>query len=271
MGTENVFVLFSNKYFMKNLRIKHFGLGWLFIISFVQNLQAQTFDWAKNQGGTSSDVATDIVTDDAGNVYTVGYFSGTVDFDPSGAVQNLTSAGLQDIFVSKLDAAGSLVWVHRFGSVNNDVANGIALDPFGNILITGGFYATFDVDPGPGVFNLSNLTGSDIYVLKLTTNASFVWAKQFGGNNDNQIGNKVTTDAAGNVYSTGQSIGSIDFDPGAGTAMKGVAGTTNTNFYVSKLDVNGNYVWAQAMGTAGSGGYGLDIAVSSTNQVYSCG
>jgi hypothetical protein len=255
---------------MKNYRIKHFGLGLVFIISFFQNFQAQTFDWAKSQGGTSSDIALDVVTDAAGNVYTVGYFSGTVDFDPSGVTQNLVSAGAQDIFVSKLNATGALVWVLRFGAANNDVANGIALDPSGNILITGWFNSIVDFDPGAGVVTLNNTSGSDIYVLKLTANGNFVWVKQFGGNVENQVGNKITTDAAGNVYSTGQSKAVIDFDPGPGTANLGVAGTS-PSFYVSKLDVNGNYVWAKVMGTSGSLAYGLDIEVSSVGEVYTCG
>jgi hypothetical protein len=262
--------LFSNTHFMKNYRIKHFGLGLVFIISFFQNFQAQTFDWAKSQGGTSSDIALDVVTDAAGNVYTVGYFSGTVDFDPSGVTQNLVSAGAQDIFVSKLNATGALVWVLRFGAANNDVANGIALDPSGNILITGWFNSIVDFDPGAGVVTLNNTSGSDIYVLKLTANGNFVWVKQFGGNVENQVGNKITTDAAGNVYSTGQSKAVIDFDPGPGTANLGVAGTS-PSFYVSKLDVNGNYVWAKVMGTSGSLAYGLDIEVSSVGEVYTCG
>lgn len=258
---------------MKKIRRIHFALFCILIISLNQNLQAQTFDWAKSQGGTSSDIALDVVTDAAGNVYTVGYFSGTVDFDPSGVTQNLVSAGAQDIFVSKLNSTGALVWVLRFGAANNDVANGIALDPSGNILITGSFLNIVDFDPGAGVVTLNNASGSsgsDIYVLKLTANGNFVWVKQFGGNVENQVGNKITTDAAGNVYSTGVSRAVIDFDPGPGTANLGVAGTS-PSFYVSKLDVNGNYVWAKVMGTSGSLAYGLDIEVSSVGDVYSCG
>jgi hypothetical protein len=254
--------------------MKKLILFFLLILAIKDNqLIAQTFDWAKSQGGASSDVALDVVTDAAGNVYTVGYFNGTVDFDPSGVTQNLVSAGAQDIFVSKLNATGALVWVLRFGAANNDVANGIALDPSGNILITGWFNNIIDFDPGAGVVTLNNASGSsgsDIYVLKLTANGNFVWVKQFGGNVENQVGNKITTDAAGNVYSTGQSKAVIDFDPGAGTANLGVAGTS-PSFYVSKLDVNGNYVWAKVMGTSGSLAYGLDIEVSSVGDVYSCG
>jgi hypothetical protein len=53
--------------------------------------------------------------DSAGNVYTTGYFQGTVDFDPGAGTVNLSSAGSDDIFVQKLDASGNLVWARGMG------------------------------------------------------------------------------------------------------------------------------------------------------------
>ena len=67
--------------------------------------QAQSFVWARAMGGASNDEATDVALDGSGNVYTVGKFQGTADFDPGAGTFNLTSAGSNDIFVSKLDSA----------------------------------------------------------------------------------------------------------------------------------------------------------------------
>ncbi|HTF04258.1 MAG TPA: SBBP repeat-containing protein, partial [Bacteroidia bacterium] len=234
-------------------------------------LSAQTFGWAVNHGSSGNDVPRDIATDAAGNVYTVGYFNGTVDFDPGAGSFPLTSLGGQDIFITKLDPSGNLLWAGRIGGAGNEQANGIALDASANMHITGCFYGTVDFDPGAGVFNSGNMTGADIYVLKLTSTGGFVWFKQMGGTNDNQQGNEIAVDAAGNVYSTGQSIGVIDFDPGPGTAQLGVAFSGNTNFYVSKLDINGLYVWAKVIGNSSSGVYGMDIAVNAAQEVYTCG
>ncbi len=67
------------------------------------------FAWAKTSGGTSDDQGYGIVTDSSGNLYTTGFFAGTVDFDPGNGVFELVSSNLsQDIFISKLDNNGSL-------------------------------------------------------------------------------------------------------------------------------------------------------------------
>ena len=56
-------------------------------------------------GGTSTDMSHSVAVDSSGNVYTTGYFAGTVDFDPGSGTTNLTSNGNQDGFVSKLDSS----------------------------------------------------------------------------------------------------------------------------------------------------------------------
>ena len=63
------------------------------------------FSWAKGMGGTSFDSGNSIIVDSSGNVYTTGYFNGTVDFDHGPGTFNLTSAGSEDIYISKLGKA----------------------------------------------------------------------------------------------------------------------------------------------------------------------
>ncbi|MBC7494715.1 MAG: SBBP repeat-containing protein, partial [Flavobacterium sp.] len=66
-----------------------------FILACVNVMQAQSpnLAWAKALSGTLGDQGRSIAVDGAGNVYTTGYFQGTVDFDPNSGVFNLTSAG----------------------------------------------------------------------------------------------------------------------------------------------------------------------------------
>ena len=67
------------------------------------NAQAPTFEWAKGMGGVSNDYGESVATDTSGNVYTTGYFTDTVDFDPGLGTYFLSTTGYLDgnIFISK--------------------------------------------------------------------------------------------------------------------------------------------------------------------------
>ena len=79
------------------------------------NAQELSLEWAKQMGGSELKSSLNIALDDLGNVYTVGFFRGTVDFDPGTGTLNLTSVGIGDIYIQKLDASGNLVWVKQMG------------------------------------------------------------------------------------------------------------------------------------------------------------
>ena len=151
--------------------------------------------------------------DSSGNVYTTGYFFFDVDFDPGAGSTELTSAGSNDVFVSKLDPLGNFVWAKRFGGPSSQVSFSIAVDDSGNVYTTGYFQGTADFDPGSGTSNLTSVGSEDVFVSKLNSVGNFVWAKSFGG-----IGYSVAVDSSGNVYTTGYFAGTEDFDPGAGTS-----------------------------------------------------
>jgi Beta-propeller repeat len=238
---------------------------------FVSKLDANgNFVWAKSMGGTNDDIGYNITLDASGNVYTTGSFQLTADFDPSGAANNLISAGITDIFVSKLDASGQYIWAKRFGSVNNDYGYDIALDALGNVYTTGFFDEGADFDPGPSTFTLStpgDFVNADIFVSKLDANGNFVWAKGMGGiGNDEGLGIKV--DNAGNVYTTGRFVGTGDFDP---SAVVYNLPSTNVDIFVSKLDVNGIFVWAKSFGGTTVEDIGKSIALDDAGNIYTTG
>ena len=198
-------------------------------------------------GGTSSDIPNSVKVDGAGNIYTAGYFSGTVDFDPGAGTTNLTSAGGVESYVSKLNAAGDLLWAKSFGGTGTDLANSAAIDGSGNVYITGRFQATADFDPGAGTMNLTSLGGNDVFVSKLNAAGEFVWARSFGGTGNDEA-YSVAVDGSGNVHTTGYFSDTADFDPGAGTVNVTSAG--NFDAFVSKLNAAGDLVWAKTFGGA---------------------
>ena len=209
--------------------------------------------------------------DAAGNVYTSGYFfGGTIDFDPGAGVFNLTTTGTE-LFISKLDSGGNFSWALQFVGTNALNGDGLALDAAGNVYATASLTGTADLDPGPGVANFTAGGLFDPFVVKLTPAGTYVWAKQFVGGIGGGFGADIALDAAGNIYSTGYFVGTMDFDPGVGTANLTAPGG-GYNIYVSKLDSNGKYVWARGMGgSTGAWDFGYAIAVDGGGNVYTTG
>lgn len=230
---------------------------------------AQELDWANNFEPTTGVHVRSSTVDAGGNVYTTGYFDGTVDFDPGAGTYNLTTAGGYDIFITKLDASGNFIWAHSFGSAsNNDNGIDMALDAAGNVLVTGGFTATVDFDPGSGTFNMTG-AGTDIFILKLDGAGNFVWAKSMGGPGTDGV-YAITVSASGNVFTTGAFSGTADFNPGSGTFNLTSAGPSD--IFVSKLDATGNFVWAKKMGgTNPNGEAGVALAADATDNIYTTG
>ncbi len=209
------------------------------------------FVWAKSQpyitGNYSSSESNALALDDAGNIYTTGGYGGTTDFDPGAGTSNLVSSGYQDIFVSKLDASGNLVWAKSMGNpTSGDVGNAIAVDASGNVYVTGHFQGTADFDPGAGTSNITSAGSTDVFVVKLNSSGNLVWAKALGGTNA-EFGQGILCDASGNVYTIGNFQGTADFNPGVGSITLTSAGSND--IFISKLNASGNYLWANRIGS----------------------
>lgn len=223
--------------------------------------------WA--MGGNTYDYGYGIFTDSTGNIYTTGYFQNTADFDPGAGTTSLISNGVEDIFVSKLDSNGNFAWARGIGGAAFDVGLGISRYSSGHLYLTGWFQGTVDFDPGANTNSLTSVGSDDIFILKLDDNGIFTWARSIGGI-QTDTGQAVSVDSQGNVYTTGWFNGTVDFDPGAGTNNLIAAGPVGSDIFISKLDNDGLFVWAKAMGGQYSDvGYGL--TVDSSDNVYTTG
>jgi hypothetical protein len=231
------------------------------------------FVWARRLGGNRLDSGDGIAVDDDGNVYTTGSFQRTADFDPGPGVYNLISgANSYDVFVSKLTTDGAFVWAKQFKGDSPNMGNGIALDQFANVYTTGMFSATTDFDPdATATFNLDSEGGTDIYVAKLDSAGTFIWAKRMGGSDPfgGDRGYAIAVDNLGNAYTTGFFSGTADFDPGTGTYDMTALGSSD--IYVSKLDAAGNFLWARQLSGVQGTDWGTAIAVDASSNVYSTG
>jgi len=242
----------------------------VFLLNYsVGTAQSIALDWAKAMGGTSEEEANSITTDASGNVYTTGCFQGTADFDPSSNTTNHTSVGSRDIFIQKLDASGNLLWAKSMGGSLNDKGLSITTDAYGNVYTTGYFQGIVDFDPSSSyTTNLTSAGGYDIFIQKLDASGNLVWAKAMGGSSQDE-GTSITTDASGNVYTTGYFRETADFDPSI-TETANLISVGLEDIFIQKLDASGNFVWARAMGGIHDN-RGFSITTDASGNVYTTG
>ncbi len=227
-----------------------------------------SFIWAKQLGGTGDERGYGIAVDVSGSVYTTGYFSGTADFDPGTATHTLTSAGGYEVFISKLNTNGEFVWAKQLNGSLSNIGYGIICDTTGNVLLTGYFAGTVDFDPGTTVNQMVSSGDTDIFILKLSSAGSFIWAKQLGGVNQD-YGMAITTDNNGNIYTTGFFQTIADFDPHSATTYN-ISTKGNRDIYISKLTADGEFAWVKQIGGTGDD-RGTALHVDNGGNVYAAG
>jgi hypothetical protein len=204
--------------------------------------------WAKKAGGTGFDGGSGIATDRYGNSLVTGWFRETATFGAGEADEtSLTSAGDSDIFVTKYDRNGALLWAKKAGGTAFDAGYNIAIDGDGNSLVTGCFEGTATF--GAGEANETSLTSagdSDIFVAKYDRNGALLWAKKAGGTGFD-AGNGIAIDGDGNSLVTGLFQGTATFgDSEAGETSLTSAG--DADVFVAKYDRNGALLWAKKAG-----------------------
>lgn len=240
-------------------------LSFIFMAVMAGSLSGQTFDWAYQLPGTHPG---NIYADEEGNVYTTGYFNGTIDFDPGPGVNNLVAKSQTDgIFVQKVDIYGNLVWAKSLDGSINGTGFSIAVDNYANVYVAGYFRGIVDFDPGSDTFNLSSTAPSfnDIFILKLDPEGNLVWAKQLKDVYSSMPDASLSLDVDGNVYIAGFFSGSLDFDPGDDTYP--VSSGAAFSGFILKLDSGGNFNWVNTFNTISS----ITDIVTYGNQVYLTG
>jgi len=151
-----------------------------------------------------------------GMVYLTGDFLNTADFNPGTASHNLTSNGLYDAYILKLNSLGNFVWVKQFSGLQGETCLALTLDDNQNIYSTGYFIGTTDFNPNAGVYNLTSNGATDIYINKLDSNGNFIWARQMGGIADDQ-GYSIALNVSGDLFTVGHFTSTVDFDPNTGS------------------------------------------------------
>ena len=202
------------------------------------------------------------------NIYVSGTYTDTVDFDNSMNTQYLISEGNEDGFVLKLDADGNYIWAKSFGhNFGGALFRDIEWHTQNQLYVSGYFYGQVDFDPSSNNVYLGATGTTDGFLLRLDTAGNYVWALQTQ-NNGSVVCNGLTIDHDGDLLLAGDFTNTVSLDPNGTTANYTEEG--NGDFYVQKLDTNGNLLWATAIG--GSAYDQVEgIAVDQNNNVYITG
>lgn len=215
--------------------------------------------WAESFAAKS---VKDIALDASNNIYIVGDYSSTTDFDPGPAVSNRTlgTTSTTGAFIAKYDANGNYIWATTYYCCNDNCYNSIALNSTGTSAYVTGYNGQTNADIIFAQYSCS--TGTQNWFRPLVSSTS--------GTYDGGTG--IAVDNAGNCYITGY-FRYNDFDPSSATAYVVSTGTTLArDVFIAKYTSSGTYVWAENVGSISDDGEaGVDIEVDASSNIYITG
>ncbi|GAA4937802.1 hypothetical protein GCM10023314_07990 [Algibacter agarivorans] len=170
-------------------------------------------------------------------------------------------------FIKKLDENGNTLWYKTVNGESTNKGYSIITDTSSNVYVTGVYQLTTDFDPSAGIFNLTSLGYTDIFILKLNSNGDFLWVKSMGENSSDS-GEEIIIDNSGYIYVTGTFEGTVDFDPSGN--IFNLTSNGGRDLFIQKLDENGNFVWATSIGGTGSE-YPRGFLINTSGSLYLTG
>jgi len=206
-----------------------------------------------------------IAIDLSGDIYIVGSFESSVDFNPGNGVADRTSAGESDAFLIKFNSGGEFLWVQTWGGSGDDGCTGVLVDGVGDIYVTGSFSDSVDFDPGVNTYERASNGHADSFVTKFNSAGDFQWVRTWGGSQYDSPKGSLAWDHSGNIYVTGRFSGDVDFDPGPGTDFHNSGAWQGA--FLCKFADNGEFHWAKTWGgdgvidVTGIAGNGSDLFV----------
>jgi len=212
--------------------------------------------WSAVYGDVSDQSVIALAVNSADGVAIAGVFEGNLNFGGGAHV----SAGNEDAFVAQFTSTGVFGWSSAFGDVDDDRAQGIAVDSGDNVIVGGAFEGSVNFGGGAIV----SAGGSDAFAVKLTSGGSHVWSQGYG-DASSQSGFTVAVDSSDNVLVSGFFGGMIDLGGGA------LSATGTVDMYLAQLTSAGSHVWSQAFGGAAGVTLGLGVGLDGSDNVVLAG
>jgi hypothetical protein len=227
-------------------------------------------DWHKGMSAASFSCGYGVDVDEDGNAFMTGGYQGTVDFNPDAGIDNHTSNGSMDCFLTRMDPLGNYEWTKTWGDTSLDAAESIVIlnnEYIGDsAFIVGHFSGTVDFDPSGFISTSTSEGGEDAFVSQLDTDGEYLMHKTWGGTGGVGEGDRALDVCMQdlNLLISGQFGSTVDFDWTSGTSELTSAGLTDV--YILKMGFNGSFGWVRGWGSTED-----DIALGvSSNAYYDC-
>ena len=193
-----------------------------------------TKQWDKTFGGEQEDNLHAAVATPDGGYLLGGTSSSGIDGDKSAA-----NKGGADFWLVKIDAQGNKIWDKTFGGNLGDALFIITPTNDGNYLLGG--YSNSD---SGGDKTQASKGGFDYWIIKIDENGNKLWDKTLGSNGTDQL-RRILANADGSFILAGTSDSNIGGD-------KTEERLGGNDFWVLKIDAEGNKIWDKTLGTTNS-------------------
>jgi uncharacterized repeat protein (TIGR02543 family) len=199
--------------------------------------------WARSFGSSDADAVNSLAVESS-YIYTAGYFSDTVDFDPSGTSVPATSKGKQDMFLAKYGSDSSLQWLITLGSSDDDIATAISVTTASEVYLVGTFSGTFTFTDTAGTpVSFISKGGTDAIIVKFNGLGVHQWSRQIGGTgNDSATCVTPNIDPSKNIVLGGSFSGTVKF------GANSITSNGKTDGFVTKLSNSGEFDWTATFG-----------------------
>jgi len=217
---------------------------------------AGNFLWVADGGGPYSAWASSVSTDDYDNSYLTGSFKSTAVFGND----TIVSFGGNDVFLLKADSTGNWVFARNNGGIDNDYGNGLEVDDFNRVAITGSFFQTVFFAPSD---TMTSNGAKDGFAAYYDANGNCIWARNMGGLSSDK-GIEISSDKDGNIYVSGYVEGIAQFNSIIDTTAGGA------DIFIAKYDQQGTIQYVDLAGGT-SNDYGKGIQVDMQGVAYISG
>ena len=189
-------------------------------------------EWVVSEGGVDDEFAQLIKTDDEGNVYIAGKFTGSIVINEVEYISN----GLFDMYMAKYSNDGAFIWAKTFGGPNSESI--ISMEIKYNAIVLGGRFYNYTVIQEDTMFSYD---GTDVFVSRFDLEGNLTNQISLGGNSVDKISD-MSIDAYANIYITGDFYTDIYLDDDTYFNTGDLLG-----IYVAKYTAGLDLVWAHQL------------------------